>query len=57
MVAARPGALEGAPRDFVQLLSKAGLMSALGHKPTYAVQKAMSALAPIATAKADFRKR
>ena len=28
-------------------------MSALGHKRTYAVQKAMSALPPIATAKAD----
>jgi hypothetical protein len=32
-------------------------MSALGHKRTYAVHKAMSALTPIATAKADFRKR
>src|SRR5512132_3138780 len=32
-------------------------MSALGQKPTYAVQKAMSALPPIATAKADSRKR
>src|SRR5262249_20428468 len=31
-------------------------MSALGHKRTYAVQKAMSALPPIATAKADMRK-
>jgi hypothetical protein len=28
-------------------------MSALGHKRTYAVHKAMSALPPIATAKAD----
>ena len=28
-------------------------MPALGHKQTYAVQKAMSALLPIATAKAD----
>src|SRR6476620_8364540 len=28
-------------------------MSALGHKRTYAVQKGMSALPPIATAKAD----
>jgi hypothetical protein len=28
-------------------------MSALGHKRTYAVQKAMSALPPKATAKAD----
>src|SRR5262245_39387041 len=34
-----------------------GLMSALGHKRTYAVQKAMSALHPIATAKAKFRKK
>ena len=30
-------------------------MSALGHKRTYAVQKGMSALPPIATAKADIR--
>jgi len=28
-------------------------MSALGHKRTYALQKNMSALPPIATAKAD----
>src|SRR5262249_48607493 len=32
-------------------------MSALGQKQTYAMQKAMSALPPIATAKADIRKR
>jgi hypothetical protein len=32
-------------------------MSALGQKRTCAVQKGMSALPPIATAKADFRKR
>ena len=32
-----------------------GSMSALGHKRTYALQKAMSALPPIATAKADYR--
>ncbi len=32
-------------------------MSALGQKPTYALQQAMSALHPIATAKAKFRKR
>jgi succinate dehydrogenase/fumarate reductase flavoprotein subunit len=32
-------------------------MSALGHKQTFALQKAMSALPPIATAKADFRTR
>src|SRR5262245_44992848 len=32
-------------------------MSALGHKRTYAVQKGMSALPPIATMKADIRKR
>src|SRR4030095_8858924 len=34
-----------------------GPMSALGHKRTYAVDKGMSALPPIATAKADFRTR
>src|SRR5262249_16311685 len=34
-----------------------GDMSALGQKQTCASQKAMSALPPIATAKADFRKR
>jgi hypothetical protein len=33
------------------------VMSALGQKQTFAVQKGMSALPPIATAKADFRKR
>ena len=32
-------------------------MSALGHKQTYAVQKAMSASPLIATAKADLRKK
>jgi hypothetical protein len=32
-------------------------MSALGQKQTCAPQKVMSALPPIATAKADFRKR
>src|SRR5262245_19209006 len=32
------------------------MMSALGQKQTYAAQQAMSALPPIATAKADFRK-
>jgi hypothetical protein len=32
-------------------------MSALGQKPTYALQQAMSALHPISTAKAKFRKR
>jgi len=32
-------------------------MSALGQKQTYALQQAMSALPPIATAKAKFRKR
>jgi hypothetical protein len=31
------------------------VMSALGQKRTYAVQKSMTALPPIATAKADFR--
>ena len=33
------------------------LMSALGQKQTYAAHKVMSALPPIATAKADFRTR
>jgi hypothetical protein len=32
-------------------------MSALGHEQTFALQQAMSALHPIATAKADSRKR
>jgi hypothetical protein len=32
-------------------------MSALGQKQTYALQQVMSALPPIATAKADIRKR
>jgi hypothetical protein len=32
-------------------------MSAMGHKQTYAPQKAMSALATIATAKADSHNR
>jgi len=32
-------------------------MFALGQKQTYALQQAMSALPPIATAKAKFRKR
>jgi hypothetical protein len=31
-------------------------MSALGHKPTYAVQHVMSALVQIATEKADIRR-
>jgi len=34
-----------------------GGMSALGQKRTYAAQNVMSALPPIATMKADFRKR
>jgi hypothetical protein len=38
--------------DFV-----AEVMSALGQKRTYAAQQVMSALPPIATAKADFRAR
>src|SRR5262245_47410929 len=37
--------------------AKKGPMSALGQKQTCASQKAMSALPPIATAKANFRKR
>src|SRR5215468_1868415 len=39
------------------LLPGTNPMSALGHKPTCAVQNVMSALYPIATAKADIRKR
>src|SRR5262249_49198476 len=39
-------------------VSRQGIdLSALGQKQTYALQKAMSALPPIATAKADIRKR
>jgi hypothetical protein len=41
MVAAQTGRLEVGP------------MSALGQKPTYALQQGMSALPPIATAKAN----
>jgi hypothetical protein len=43
-----------------RLLSKngaRGAMSALGQKQTYAAQNGMSALPPIATAKADTRRR
>jgi hypothetical protein len=36
--------------------SQVNVVSASGHKQTYAVQKAMSAFPPIATAKADIRK-
>jgi hypothetical protein len=36
---------------------KPGCMSALGQKQTYAVQQPMSALLPIATAKADIEQR
>jgi len=36
------------------MVVKGSPMSALGHKQTYAVQNGMSALPPIATAKADF---
>jgi hypothetical protein len=41
----------------VQLLYKLRATSALGQKATCAPQKAMSALPPIATAKADLRDR
>ena len=44
IVSAQTGALEGTWTDFVQLLRKAGSMSALGR--TYAVRKGMSALPP-----------
>src|SRR5262249_13633663 len=37
--------------------SRFGAMSALGQKQTYAAHNAMSALPPIATAKADIRKQ
>src|SRR5262249_1584694 len=39
------------------LFLRHGMMSALGQKQTHAVQQRMSALPPIATAKADIRKR
>jgi hypothetical protein len=39
--------------DNKKILRSAIAMSALGQKQTYAAQKAMSALAPIATKKAD----
>src|SRR5215470_6041015 len=39
------------------VFSGRGPMSALGQKQTYAPQQAMSASPPIATAKADIRKR
>jgi len=48
------------PGGFGYLIASAQtgvLMSALGQKPTYAPQQAMSAFPPIATAKADLRKR
>jgi hypothetical protein len=48
---------EKTPQFFPVELLGAVSMSALGHKPTYAVQKAMSVLHPIATAQADSRKR
>jgi len=41
----------------ISTLEGSRLMSALGHKRTYAPQQAMSALHPIATTKADMRKR
>ena len=67
-----PAAIENRPRQiavpFHECHSLAGCsqkynlidyraMSALGQKQTYAMQYAMSALPPIATAKADFRTR
>jgi hypothetical protein len=42
---------------FIPKADSAKQMSALGQKRTYAVQNGMSALPPIATAKADSRKR
>src|SRR5262249_22071662 len=43
--------------DWVVAELDRGPMSALGQKRTHAAQQAMSALPPIATAKADIRKR
>ena len=37
----------------VKISLEMGMMSAMGHEQTYAVQNVMSALPPIATAKAD----
>ncbi|MGB9051094.1 MAG: hypothetical protein WCC54_01990, partial [Pseudolabrys sp.] len=39
--------------DRQRTIAKVWSMSALGHKRTYALQQAMSALHPIATVKAD----
>src|SRR5262249_49102564 len=47
----------GTERALQQLTAEHFVMSALGQKQTYALQKAMSALPPMATAKADSRKR
>src|SRR5262249_60703731 len=44
-------------RQCIKSLLSIKPMSALGHKRTCAAQKGMSALRPIATAKADIRKR
>src|SRR5262245_19264813 len=44
-------------REWNCILCLRALRGALGQKPTYAVQNVMSALPPIATAKADIRKR
>jgi hypothetical protein len=53
-----PPRLRTRHRSGLNLHTGRGLsMSALGQKQTYALQQAMSALPPIATAKAKFRKR
>jgi hypothetical protein len=44
-------------RGHQRTLLHVNAMSALGQKQTYALQQATSALPPIATAKADMRKR
>ena len=51
----RQGFLEvAAEDDCLAIVPRGNKMSALGQKQTYAVQQPMSALPPIATAKADF---
>jgi len=49
--------LPASPSRWTLVQYGTGPMSALGHKRTYAVQNVMSALHPIATTKAKFRKR
>jgi hypothetical protein len=55
--ATREQAMEDFKRQWLSRCVKRGPMSALGQKQTYAARQVMSALLPIATAKADFRTR